>query len=127
MKTNYWNPTTREYGHVVETKATGVLNGKKNVYCANYRNKRGAQSNQICESFKYADEVMKKNGYERVGLIDETGCRRYTMALPELQALYKQMEEFVADCTQEEYNENKAAITAVYSLIHKHINAETFK
>ena len=60
-------------------------------------------------------------------IIDETGCARYTMGREQLQALYKQFENFVADCTQQEYNENKQAITAVYTLIHKHINAETFK
>jgi len=64
---------------------------------------------------------------EQRGIIDETGCRRYTMPLDRLQALYKQFENFVADCTQQEYNENKAAITAVYTLIHKHINAEIYK
>ena len=61
------------------------------------------------------------------GIVDETGCRRYTMTLPQLQALYKQFENFVADCPQQEYNENKSAIIAVYSLIHKHINAEIYK
>ena len=60
-------------------------------------------------------------------IIDETGCARYTMSREQLQALYKQFENFVADCTQQEYNENKQAITAVYTLIHKHINAETLK
>ena len=61
------------------------------------------------------------------GFVDESGCRRYTMSREQLQALYKQFENFVADCTKQEYDENKQAITAVYTLIHKHINAETFK
>ena len=61
------------------------------------------------------------------GIIDETGCQRYTMTLEQLQALYKQFENFVADCPQQEYNENKSAIIAVYSLIHKHINNEVYK
>ena len=63
----------------------------------------------------------------RNGIIDETGCQRYTMTLEQLQALYKQFENFVADCPQQEYNENKSAIIAVYSLIHKHINNEIYK
>ena len=70
---------------------------------------------------------MTEHGYERMGVIDESGCRRYTMQLPELQDLYKRFENFVADCTQQEYAENKAAITSVYTLIHKHINAEIYK
>ncbi len=61
------------------------------------------------------------------GFVDETGCRRYTMTLDKLNALYKQFEDFIADCPQQEYNENKQAITAVCSLIHKHINNEIFK
>lgn len=60
-------------------------------------------------------------------IIDEMGCARYTMSQEQLQALYKQFENFVADCTQQEYTENKQAITAVYSLIHKHINNEIYK
>lgn len=59
-------------------------------------------------------------------IIDEMGCARYTMSREQLQALYKQFEDFVADCTQQEYTENKQSITAVYSLIHKHINNEIY-
>lgn len=61
------------------------------------------------------------------GILDETGSERYTMTLEQLSALYKKFEDFVADCTQQEYNENKAAITAVYTLMHKHINNEIYK
>ena len=57
------------------------------------------------------------------GIIDETGCQRYTMTMERLQALYRQFENFVADCTKQEYEENKESINAVYALIHKHINA----
>lgn len=61
------------------------------------------------------------------GFIDESGCRRYTMTEQQLQNLYKIFENFVADCTKQEYNENKESINAVYALIHKHINAEIYK
>ena len=74
---------------------------------------------------------MGTDPYDRVliqrGIVDETGCRRYTMPLDQLQALYKQFENFIADCTKQEYEENKQAITAVYTLIHKHINTEYYK
>lgn len=59
------------------------------------------------------------------GIVDETGASRYTMTLDQLNRLYKSLEEFVADCTQEEYRANKAAIADVFTLLHKHINAET--
>ena len=56
-----------------------------------------------------------------MAIIDETGATRYTMTRAELERLYKEIERFVADCSQQEYNENKQSITTVYSLIHKHI------
>ena len=62
-----------------------------------------------------------------VGIIDTDGSRRYTMTLDDLNRLYKNFEDFVADCTQEEYNKYKESIISVYSLLHKHINAETLK
>ena len=62
-----------------------------------------------------------------VGIIDTDGSRRYTMTLDDLNRLYKNFEDFVADCTQEEYNKYKESIIGVYSLLHKHINAETLK
>lgn len=127
MKTNYWNPKTREYGHVVETKATGAFNGEMSGYCANYKNKRGGYCTQVCKTFKNADAIMAQNGYVRNGIIDESGARRYTMTRDELQDLYKRMENFVADCTRREYEENQSAISAVYTLIHEHINAEIGK
>lgn len=65
------------------------------------------------------DEINSKKN-ER-GFIDETGSRRYTMTVDELESIYKRLEDFVADCTREECDENKDAINVVYTLIHKHI------
>ena len=56
-----------------------------------------------------------------MSIIDSSGVRRYTMSREELEFLYKQLERFVADCTNEEYIENIDAIKGVYTLIHKHI------
>lgn len=58
-----------------------------------------------------------------IAIIDETGCARYTMTPARLQSLYKHLEDFIADCPQDEYNEYRDAITAVQTLIHKHMNA----
>ena len=76
--------------------------------------------------YKMGTRPDRKDIIQR-GIIDENGCRRYTMTEQQLKALYKQFENFVADCTRQEYNENKQSITAVYTLIHKHINAEICK
>ena len=114
-KTNFWNPVTRKYGYVEYDKAgeyfLAIKDGIPTTYC----------------NYAGAFEDMKNAGYEPNGIIDETGCRRYTMTVDELQALYKRFEDFVADCTQQEYQENKSAIIAVYTLIKKHIDAEIKK
>ena len=55
------------------------------------------------------------------GFIDKSGTLRYNMTVEELQCLYKRLEDFVADCTRDEYNENKDAINSVYALLHKHM------
>lgn len=73
------------------------------------------------------ERERKEREREQRGIIDESGCARYTMTKQQLHAMYRQFENFVADCTQQEYNENKQAITAIYTLIHKHINAEIYK
>lgn len=112
---NYWNPLTRKYGFIEYPKPGGkyfaVYDGNVNPH----------------PSFGAAFDELKNAGYEPNGIIDETGCRRYTMTVDELQSLYKRFEDFVADCTQQEYNENKSAIIAVYTLIKKHIDAEIKK
>ena len=63
----------------------------------------------------------------RHGIIDDMGCHRYTMEPEQLQALYKQIENFVADCTVEEYEEYKWAISGLYELIHKHMKNDIIR
>lgn len=57
-------------------------------------------------------------------MIDDNGAKRYTMSLKELRTLYKKLENFIADCTTQEYLENNEAINGVLSLIHKHMSNE---
>lgn len=120
MKYNYYNPVSRKYGYIEK-------NSDAYFWKCVYDDEQGRKNTCFEKTFDGTDAIMRFHGYERMGVIDESGCRRYTLTLPQLQGLYKQFEEFVADCTQEEYNENKSAIIAVYTLIHKHINAETMK
>ena len=70
-------------------------------------------------------ETKTRIEQKKRGIVDETGTSRYTMTLDQLNRLYKSLEEFVADCTQEEYRANKGAIADVFTLLHKHINAGT--
>ena len=79
-----------------------------------------------CAFTHYAMGVTPTKIVER-GIVDESGARRYTMTREQLQKVYKQFEQFVADCTESEYRENKQAIGAIYDLIKKHIHAEASK
>lgn len=120
MSFNYYNEQTRRYGRINEIR----LNGRT-AYIANYQDEHGVTSSKIRETLEAANRDMEEYGYKRKGIIDESGCARYTMRLEELQYLYKRFENFVADCTKQEYDENKESINAVYALINQHINAET--
>lgn len=122
MSINYYNEQTRRNGRVNEIR----LNGRT-AYIANYQDKNGVCCSKIRETMEAANRDMEEHGYHKKGIIDESGCARYTMTEQQLQNLYKTFENFVADCPQQEYNENEQAITAVYALIHKHINAEIYK
>lgn len=58
-------------------------------------------------------------------ITDTNGAKRYTLSSEELRKLYKKMENFIADCTYQEYIENKEAINNVLNLIHKHEQYES--
>lgn len=122
MSTNYYNEQTRRNGRVNEIR----LNGRP-AYIANYQDENGVCCSKIRKTMEAANRDMEEHGYHKKEIIDESGCARYTMTKQQLKNLYKAFENFVADCTQQEYKENKQAITAVYTLIHKHINAEIHK
>ena len=50
---------------------------------------------------------------------DENGVLRHAMRQNELDALYKQLDEFIADCTVAEYESNKEHFIAINTLIHQ--------
>lgn len=116
-KTILWHPVKRVYAFIESGKALG-----KPAYYACYEGMKIWQ-----KSFGDALDKLQFEGYEINGFLDGSGARRYTMPLDELQDLYKRFENFVADCTEQEYRANKEHITAVYTLLHRHINAETYK
>lgn len=127
MKINYYNDATREYGSVTVKKTNGLFKGNENFYVYRCNNAQGEKVAGIVGTMDEANLRMKGHGYERIGIEDENGAMRYTLALPELQDLYKRFEIFVADCTRKEYAENLDAIATVYALIKKHIEAEALK
>lgn len=52
-------------------------------------------------------------------IIDGTGATRHTMTWAELERLYKEIERFVADSTEEEYRANEPAIKGIETMIHQ--------
>lgn len=59
---------------------------------------------------------------DEAGVLDEFGIRRHTIEFPVLQKLYKELEDFIADCLPGEYQANKDAFTAVLTLNHQRMN-----
>lgn len=54
-------------------------------------------------------------------MIDEFGAKRHIMTSDELNALYKQFENFIADCTSDEVSCNREAINTVLTMIHQRL------
>ena len=51
--------------------------------------------------------------------VDNMGATRHAMSYDELNELYKQLENFIADCTVEEAKESQNAFVKVQSMIHQ--------
>lgn len=53
-------------------------------------------------------------------IIEETrtGVRRHTMSRWELERLYRELEQFIADSTTDEYKEHEAAFKEIQAMIH---------
>jgi len=51
--------------------------------------------------------------------IDEYGVQRHAMNRKEIESLYRQLDNFIGDCTVEEVNANSQAFIAVKTLLHQ--------
>lgn len=118
MNANYYNPTTRRNGTINETELNGMTR-----YICSYEDENGVTHSRIYERRFDADTAMAEMGFYRQCIIDADGAHRYCLPYGTLVNLYKNLEDFIADCTKAEYEANKDAINAVNTLIHKHINA----
>ena len=118
MNANYYNPTTRRNGAINEIELNGMAR-----YICSYEDENGVTHSRIYERRFDADVAMAEMGFYRQCIIDADGAHRYCLPYGMLVNLYKNLEDFIADCTKAEYEANKDAINAVNALIHKHINA----
>ena len=55
-------------------------------------------------------------------VIDEYGVPRHTLTRTQLEALYKALENFIGDCTVEEYRAKEEAFNHVKTAIHQRMN-----
>ena len=51
--------------------------------------------------------------------IDKVGATRHAISKKELDELYKKLDNFIADCTIEEAEQNRDAFVKVQTLIHQ--------
>lgn len=87
-----------------------------------------------CNKCDHAEKVVKYGGYYficKIGINncpydkpsgefkDENGVTRHAMTYEQLEKLYKQLDEFIADCTVAEYERNKDHFIAIKTLIHQ--------
>lgn len=56
---------------------------------------------------------------------DEFGVVRHAMTAKELNDLYKSLENFIADCTRSEVDDNRDALNKVKSMIHQRMRLTT--
>lgn len=54
--------------------------------------------------------------------IEENGIKRHLLTREELEELYKKIDNLVADCTYQEFQEHKESFIDIKTLIHQRIN-----
>ena len=67
-----------------------------------------------------------KTSNRMAGFIDNTGATRHAMGRKELNELYKQLENFIADSTPGEVERNQMELARVKTMIAERIR-ETYK
>ena len=55
-------------------------------------------------------------------LIDKFGVPRHTLTRTQLETLYKALENFIGDCTVQEYRVKEEAFNQVKTAIHQRMN-----
>lgn len=72
-----------------------------------------------CKSMDEAKQKLTALGYTRKGFKDEQGITRHEMPRFKIESLYNQLQNFIADCTVEEYKAHEQALTAIKTLLHQ--------
>ena len=73
----------------------------------------------VAKSMDEAEKILAATGYTRKGFKDEQGVTRHAMPRGKVESLYNQLQNFIADCTVDEYKAHEQAFTAIKTLLHK--------
>lgn len=73
----------------------------------------------VAKSMDEAERILAAIGYTRKGFEDEQGVTRHAMPRFKIESLYNQLQNFIADCTINEYKANEQAFTAIKTLLHQ--------
>ncbi len=65
------------------------------------------------------DQLEAPKPQKKATIVDMMGATRHALTSDDLQDLYVKLENFIADCTTEEYLEYKPAFTQVKTFIHQ--------
>ena len=73
----------------------------------------------VAKSMDEAEKILAATGCTRKGFEDEQGITRHAMPRGKVESLYNQLQNFIADCTVEEYKAHEQAFTAIKTLLHQ--------
>ena len=73
----------------------------------------------VAKTTDEAERILAALGYKRKGFQDEQGVTRHAMPRGKVEYLYNQLQNFIADCTVEEYKAHEQAFTDIKTLLHQ--------
>lgn len=73
----------------------------------------------VAKSMDEAEKILAAKGYTRKGFEDGQGITRHAMSRGKVESLYNQLQNFIADCTVEEYKAHEQAFTDIKTLLHQ--------
>lgn len=127
-------PDIQRSQRVMQIIVSFSLNNKIMVREYTYRNDKG-QEIQVTEFSSFytigmgasmktvktrleVEQILSVSGYKRKGFKDELGVTRHSLSRRKIDTLYRNLDNFIADCTVEEYKQYKESITAIKTLLH---------
>ena len=74
---------------------------------------------QCTKTLEEAEQLLAKRGYVRKGFTDEQGVLRHALSNGRIVWLNRELDNFIADLTTEEWSAYREAFIQVKTIIHK--------